>query len=543
MYSTERHAPDRRRLPSSFHRFWLAAAVSNLGDGIRLAALPLLAIELTDDARLIAGVTAVTFLPWVIAGPLTGVLVDRVNRRPLMLVGQVGRAAAVLALAAAVSGGWATIWLLYAAALAVGVGETLVDSASQAAIPHLVDDRDLERANGRIIVAQTLFDGVVGVAAGAMLFAWASSLPFYVDAATFVLGAAFLRTVKTPLQGHPGKATTSIRHDVWEGLRFLLRHRFLRGMAMSVAVNNVGLHMGLSVMVILVLQELGSPEATYGLILGVGAVGGVLGSAVAGRMTEWLTPRVLLSVVHVPFIASALVFAVASQPWMVALAFGLSSYALVTFKVPSQAARQRVTPDRLLGRTVTAFRIFGLGGPVVGAPIGGVLTEMFGVRAAFGAGAAVMVVSWILLLAALHHYPTTEVDDGHAFAPSTSSRGDGTPRPGQGGVAADVDDHVVGLLGVGEIRARVVDDGVGAERRNQVDLGGAADAGDMRAKGPGDLDRVGRARPRGHGALGVAAGAGAQHRVAGDEAGHGRADRFDDPGEVSVRKRSASARG
>lgn len=424
MNSTAPQPSDQHPLHRSFHRFWLAAAVSNLGDGIRLAALPLLAIELTEDARLVAGVTAVTFLPWVIAGPLTGALVDRVNRRTLMLVGQVGRAAAVLTLAAAVSGGWATIWLLYAAALAVGVGETLVDSASQAAIPHLVDDRDLERANGRIIVAQTLFDGVIGVAAGAMLFAWASSLPFYVDAATFVLGAALLTTVRTPLQGRPRKATTSVRHDVWEGVRFLLGHRFLRGMAMSVAVTNVGLHMGLAVMVILVLQELGSPEATYGLILGVGAVGGVVGSAVAGRMTEWLTPRVLLSVVHVPFIVSALVFAVASRPWMVALAFGLSSYALVTFKVPSQTARQRVTPDRLLGRTVTAFRIFGLGGPVVGAPIGGILTEMFGVRAAFGAGAAVMAFSWILLLVTLRHYPATEMDDGR---PGRSQRGSRTP--------------------------------------------------------------------------------------------------------------------
>src|SRR3954462_12130207 len=106
-----------------FHRFWLAAAISNLGDGIRLAALPLLALELTTDARLIAGVTAASFLPWIVVGPLAGGIVDRRNRRTLMLVGQIARGLAVLLLAIGVTAGWANIVMLYVVALVISTGE------------------------------------------------------------------------------------------------------------------------------------------------------------------------------------------------------------------------------------------------------------------------------------------------------------------------------------------------------------------------------------------------------------------------------------
>ena len=177
---------------NAFGRFWLASAVSNLGDGVRLAALPLLALDLTDDARLIAGVTALSFLPWITVGPFAGVVVDRYDRRRLMLASQAVRCSAVLVLASSVQAGVASIWMLYTAAVIVGAGETVVDSAAQAAVLHLVPDERLERANGQITVAEHLFNHVIGIAVGAVLYSWATSLPFYVDAATFtaVLAAA-----------------------------------------------------------------------------------------------------------------------------------------------------------------------------------------------------------------------------------------------------------------------------------------------------------------------------------------------------------------
>jgi MFS family permease len=409
MHGRDPQVADQPEATTEFRRFWLAAAVSNLGDGIRLAALPLLALEFTDDARLIAGVTAASFLPWILIGPLAGAVVDRQNRRTLMLVGQVGRGLAVLLLAVGVSAGWANIALLYLVALVISTGETIVDSASQAAIPQLVDTHQLERANGQLNVAENLFNDVLGVALGAVLFSSASSLPFYVDAMTFGLGALFLATIRRPLQGERTSSNT-LRADIAEGFRFLFRHPLLRGLAWSVATTNVALHMGLGVMVVLVVDEIGATRATFGTILAVGAVGGVVGSMVAGRLAELLTPRRALRFAHVPFIVASVIFAVATSAWMVSVAFGLSSFALVVYQIPSRAVRQRVTPERLLGRVVAAFRIFGLGGPVVGAPIGGVIAEAFGVRWAFATSAGVMVLAWILVLRALQHYDTTPGD-------------------------------------------------------------------------------------------------------------------------------------
>ena len=391
-------------LPDDFRRFWVAAAVSNLGDGIRLAALPLLAIELTDDSRLIAGVTAASFLPWLLLGPVAGAVVDRHDRRILMLAGQICRCVAAIGLATSVSAGRANIAILYAAALVISAGETIVDSAAQSAIPHLVDDKgQLERANGQLTIAENLFNDVVGVALGAAIFARASSVPFYVDAATFALGAAFLSTIRRPLQGAP-RASKSLRADVVEGMRYLLQHKFLRPLALSVATTNLALHMGLGVMVVLVVNGIGASKAAYGTILAVGAAGGVIGSLVAGRLSERFGAQRVLALTHAPFIAGAAITALATRAWIVSLAFAMSSFALVVYQIPSRTMRHRVTPDHLLGRVVGAFRVFGLGGPVLGAPIGGVIAHAAGVRWTFAASAAVMMLAWSLVWIALREY-------------------------------------------------------------------------------------------------------------------------------------------
>ncbi|MCB0972686.1 MAG: MFS transporter, partial [Acidimicrobiales bacterium] len=405
--------------------------MSNLGDGIRLAALPLLAVELTSDPVLIAGVTAVTFLPWVLVGPIAGAIVDRGNRRRLMLAGQVLRGSAALSLAVSVSSGRAGIGTLYAAALAISAGETVVDSAAQAAVPRLVPTRLLERANGQLTIAENLFNDVLGVALGAVVFAHAASLPFYLDAATFAVGATLLLTIRRPLQEPRTAPRRSLVSDVRDGFRYLGAHRFLRTLAAAVALTNIGLYLGWGSMVILVVTELGAPPAAYGSILAIGAVGGVIGSVVATRLSERLTPQRVLAYTHAPFLAGAALSAVATRTWMVSVAFALSSFALVTFQIPGRTMRQVVTPDAVLGRVVSAFRIFGLGGPVIGAPIGGAISGALGVRYAFAASIAVLALAWATVLRSLRSYdPPSPLDDPNPLPhPTVDTRQETTPMP------------------------------------------------------------------------------------------------------------------
>ena len=126
------------RLPSAYRRQWTASAISNLGDGINAAALPLLALTLTDDRRLIAGVTFFGFIPWLLLSLPAGVIVDRYNRQMLMVSTNAIRAALMIGLAVTAGTGALSIWLLYALLLGVGICEVLFDNAAQAFLPAIV---------------------------------------------------------------------------------------------------------------------------------------------------------------------------------------------------------------------------------------------------------------------------------------------------------------------------------------------------------------------------------------------------------------------
>lgn len=389
-------------LGSDFRRFWFAAASSNLGDGIRLGALPLLALSLTSDARLIALVSASTMVPWLLFGPIGGAIVDRVDRRRLMITGQLGRAILVGGLAILIAADAASIWMLVVVAFGLGVGEVFVDSSSQAAVPQLVEADQLDRANGQLITAITLFDEVVGVALGAALFGLATGLPFIVDAVTFVIGAALVFTISRPLQGERTE-TTTIRSDIAEGVKFLRGHRFLRGIMAAVATSNFAGNIAFGVLVVLLVEDLGASELAFGLVLGIGAIGGVLGSLMAPRLTEIFGRRRMLAVLPLVLVVSYLVNATANALWMVSLAFFVASFAIVCFNVPGQSIRQMVTPEPLLGRVVATFRMVGMSAAPLGAVLGGIITQASSVRTANLVAAVVEVGSWVILLLALRH--------------------------------------------------------------------------------------------------------------------------------------------
>jgi MFS family permease len=170
-----RRSADRNRpnLGRGYHRLWTAAAISNLGDGIFLTALPLLAATLTRDPLPVSAVFAAGWLPWLLFGLLSGALADRWNRRRLMWVVDAARFVVVGGLGVAVIAGLATIPLLVGVAFLLGVGQTLFDSAAQSVIPALVgrDPQRLERANGQLFGAQQVTQQLSGPPLGGWLFA------------------------------------------------------------------------------------------------------------------------------------------------------------------------------------------------------------------------------------------------------------------------------------------------------------------------------------------------------------------------------------
>lgn len=411
----------RPPLGSDYWRLLTSAAASNLGDGVRLAALPLLAVTLTDEPLLISGVAAATFLPAVLFGPIGGAVIDRVDRRRLMTAGQLLRGLAALLFVALLVADAAGIWAVYVLAIALGVGEVVVDGASQAVIPTLVPRTLLERANARLVSAQLVLDEMAGAALGGLLFAINPIIPFIVDAATFLVGGVAVSTISRPLPPR-GDATSdglgsSMRDEVREGFAFLLDSKLLGGMAASVGLMNLAAATGGSVLVILVVDELAAAEATFGFVLAAGAVAGFVGSLVAeGIVVRLGRGRTLVGSVAA-IAAALLVVAFAPTVVIVGAGMALMGFGVTVFNIPGRAVRQEVVPDHLLGRVVSSYRVLGFLGVPLGAVLGGVLTDLADVRTAFVVAAGLMAVAIAAMVAAVRHLPSDAPTDAHSSGP------------------------------------------------------------------------------------------------------------------------------
>jgi MFS family permease len=404
--------PDRRRrgLGADFARLWTAAATSNVGDGVYLTALPLLAATLTRDPLGVSLVTFAEWLPWLLFGLVSGALLDRWDRRLVMWTVDAGRFAVVGGLAVAVLLDRASIALLVAVGFLLGTGQTLVDTAQQSIVPALVsrDPARLERANGRLQGTQIVANQLVGPPAGGFLFSVAAWIPLAVDAVSFGASSALIATIV----GHFGRPPTgpgvppaagpagrpSLRAEIAEGLRWLLAHRVLRTLAVMVAVINL---LGVAHDAILVLfaqERLGLGSVGFGLLLTGSAAGGVLGSVVAPWLSRRLGAATILLGGFVFEGAATFGVGLTSSPWVAGALLGVTGLVVIAFNVVGGSLRQELTPDHLLGRVISAFRLFSYGAVPLGALLGGVVGRTFGLRAPFLlAGVVVPLVALLCL--------------------------------------------------------------------------------------------------------------------------------------------------
>lgn len=400
------------RLSGDFWRFWSAAALSNLGDGIRITALPLLAASLTREPLAISLVTAASLLPWLL-GPLGGALVDRGNRKRLMVLGQLARGSAVATLALLAGSGHASLAAIYLVGLAVGAGEVIVDSASQAAIPLLAPRALLDRANSRLITVEIVTNDLVGGPLGAFLFALAVAAPFGVDAATFLIGGALVALVRRPLERERApQAPVTLRADVREGLAFVWRHPLLRPLATAILFTNIAFAGAGSLTVLLALQDLGLSEVGYGLLYGTGALGGVAGSLGADALARAVGRGPLMIATIVVMAISTGALGLAPDPISAALALAIGLAAVSSFNVIGRTARQRAAPDHLLGRVVAGFRLIGMAGVPIGAVLAGAVASATSVRTAYVAAVVPGLAATFWVVRGVRHLPPERPETG-----------------------------------------------------------------------------------------------------------------------------------
>jgi MFS family permease len=397
------------RLGPAYWRLWCANAVSYVGDGAMVSALPLFALTATKDPRLISLVSAAIYVPWLLVSLPAGAIVDRHDRVTLMWRSQAVQCAVMCTLLALVVTHLAGIAVLVVGGLLLGAAEVVFSNAAQSVLPALVPADTLERANGTQQIALTAGETFVGPPVGSVLFGVAAALPFGLDALSFAGSAALLASL--PRTGSPrgtasGNGTVSMRAQIAEGLRWLARHRTLRVVAVLLGVVNFASQMGQATMVLLATQVLHSGTAGFGLLWTVSAVGSVIGGVVNPAITRriGLLPSLMISMAA---FAAVYVGLGLSPDFAVAVALmAFSGFAVTMWNIVTVSLRQRVVPAELLGRVNSAYRMIGWGPIPLGAVAGGLVAHELGLRAPYvlgGIGCAITLVASLPALRGQDH--------------------------------------------------------------------------------------------------------------------------------------------
>jgi len=385
-------------LPASFHRLVVAWAGSLTGDGLRVVALPLLAVSVNPSASAVAAVAVASTLPWLLVAIPAGALVDRLDPAKVMATAHLVRAMLTVGLVAVVVTGSATIPLLCAVGFAITSAETFADGSAQSLLVRVVPHDHLERANARFVTVETLALDLAGPLAAGVLFVIAPWSPFALSAACFVAAALTVRTIKstrppapTAEAGQPtASGTAGALARIRAGLSRLVSDPVLRVLVITVAIMAIGNAATDAVLVLYGTQTLGMSEALYPTLLVAYSVGTLFAAVLVGRANSRLRggPTMMVAL----FGISATMLALGLVPTVVValLAFALMGVAGGTWNVLSATRRQRRTPHAMIGRVSSAFRVVAWGVIPIGAALGGFVGERWGVSTVYIASGIVI---------------------------------------------------------------------------------------------------------------------------------------------------------
>jgi predicted MFS family arabinose efflux permease len=384
-----------RRFGAGFR--WLIASswVSNLGDGIAIAAGPLLVASMTHDPILVALAALLQWLPPLVFGLYAGALADRLDRRLIIVTVDLMRAVVLVLLTLAVATDVVSIWLVLVAMFLLGTAEVFADNTSATLMPMLVHRDDLAIANARLTTGFITVNQLAGPPIGAALFALGHAVPFAAQAVVVALGAVLISRVALPPHGRGPAPDTHIRHDIAEAFRWVLHNAAVRTLVLTIFVFNITFGAAWSILVLYATERLGMGPIGFGLLTTVSAVGGLVGTLSYG----WITRRVSLgNLMRIGLVFETLTMlslAVTTTPWVAMLIFFAFGAHAFIWGTTSLTVRQRTVPTDLQGRVGSVNLVGVFGGLVIGSGIGGVLAQHWGVTAPFWfafVGSAVFVV-------------------------------------------------------------------------------------------------------------------------------------------------------
>ena len=371
--------------------------VSNIGDGVAIAAGPLLVASETHDPVLVALAALLQRVPWLLFGLHAGVAADRLDRRRLVVLVDLARAGVLGTLAISIATGQVNVTVVLVAMFVLGTAETFADVTTNTLLPMLVAPVDLGVANSRLMFGFITANQLIGPPLGALLFAAGRSIPFVTQGVLVAAGALLVSRIVAPLPERHD-VPSSPRRQIAEGLRWLWGNPPVRTLTLTILAFNITFGAAWAVLVLYASERLGLGDVGFGLLTTASALGGVLGA----WGYSWIERRVSLAdIMRIGLIIETLTHLTLALTRLPAVAmatmfvFGVHTAAWGT---TSTSIRQRAVPREFQGRVASVYMVSVHGSIVVGSAIGGVVARFTDVTGpfwfAFVGSAVILALIW-----------------------------------------------------------------------------------------------------------------------------------------------------
>lgn len=419
-----------RRMGRDFR--WLLASswTSNLGDGIALAAAPLLLASLTSSPILVAAGAMMQYLPWLLFGLFAGAVADHYDRRRLVMLANGIRAVIVAVLVGFLVTGHATVWMVLAVAFLYGTAEVFADSAGSTLLPMIVKTDDLGIGNARMQAGYLVANQLAGPPLGAFLFAVGSFWPFVLQVLCVALAVLLIsRIAHTPVPEHAEGSSRAPLRAIREGLHWLRHNAPVRTLVIIILVFNITWAAPWGILVLYATEHLGMGPVGYGALTTASALGGMIAIFAFGWLERHISFSTLMRICLSLEVVMHLGFALTTSPVVAfVIMFGFGLYAFVWATI-STTVRQRLVPRELQGRIASVNMVGVFGGLVIGQLIGGVLAQLFGLTAPWWFAFAGSAITLLLVWRPISHIAAAKpvLDNG------PEGEGDEPIEPGAGG--------------------------------------------------------------------------------------------------------------
>lgn len=384
-----------------FMRLWTSETIGALGRQVTALALPTLAILLLNAGPFQMGVlNGLEDLAFPLIGLFVGVWADRLRRRPIMIIANLGRMLAMGSIPLAFLFATLHLYMLYVVAFASGSFTVFFDIAYQSYLPTLIDRTDLVEGNSKLETSQSGARVAGPAFAGLLIQLTGAAMAIAADAFAFLTSAILIFSIKKHESNPESRTERNFLIELKDGAGAVFRNPILRRIAACTAMLNLGTGIFFAVFLLFLYKELNLSPAIVGFIFGIGSVGFVIGALSASRIARTLglgrslVVSIFLSgvgLIAVPLALYGLPVPVLIVVWT------LSNVGIPVYNINQISLRQAITPDRLQGRMNATMRTFVWGMLPLGSIVGGILGDGVGIvwTLVIGALVATLGMVWV----------------------------------------------------------------------------------------------------------------------------------------------------